>query len=61
MTFPVVNALRACLDSPKIEWYNLVFMIHHPKLVGPTNDVVFSLILDVCYHHPKTQNFEFGL
>ena len=52
--------IRSCLDSPKTEWYHSVFMIHHPKLVGPTNDIVFGLIWDVCFHHSKTQNFEFG-
>ena len=51
---------RACLDSPKTECNNLVFLIHHLKLMGPTNDAVFSLVLDVCFHHSKTQNFEFG-
>lgn len=30
------------------------------KLVGPTNDVVFGLVLNVCLHHLKTQNFDFG-
>ena len=52
--------LRACLDSTKTEWYHLVFMIHHPKRVAPTEDKVFDLVLDDCFNHSKTQNFEFG-
>ena len=32
----------------KTEWYHSVFMIHHPKRVGPTNDKVFGLLLDDC-------------
>ena len=35
-------------------------MIHHLKRVGPTDDKVFGLVLDDCFHHSKTQNFEFG-
>ena len=44
----------------KTEWYHSVFMIHHPKRVGPTNDKVFGLLLNDCFHCSKTQNFEFG-
>ena len=43
------NILRACLDNMKTEWYHSIFMIHHPKQVGPTDDKVFGLVLDDCF------------
>jgi len=36
----------------------LIFMIHHPKLMALTNDAVFGLVLDVCFHHDITQKLK---
>ena len=33
-------------------------MIHHPNQVGPTDDKLFGLILDDCFHDLKTQNLD---
>ena len=54
------RTLRASLDSMKTKWYHSVFIILHPNRVGPTNDHLFGLVLDYCFHDSNTQNFGFG-
>ena len=54
------RTLRASLDSMKTKWYHSVFIILHPNRVGPTDDHLFGLVLDYCFHDSNTQNFGCG-
>ena len=43
---------KGYLETHKTEWYHSVFIIQGPKLVGPTEKILFGLVK----HHSKLKN-----
>ena len=47
--------LRRCLNWKKNELYNLVFITHNPKHMGPTEELLFGKIFLVLFSSLKSQ------